>query len=53
LRFSLSYRDLEELVAERGLHADLAKVWRSRPAKIEMPAKLKVDLTVRRGSSGI
>ena len=28
LRFSLSYRDVEELLAERGLHADHITVWR-------------------------
>jgi hypothetical protein len=28
LRFSLSYRDVEELLAERGLHADRVTVWR-------------------------
>ena len=28
LRFSLSYRDVEELLAERGVHADHATVWR-------------------------
>src|SRR5215831_11984970 len=28
LRFSLSYRDVEELLAERGLHADHLTVWR-------------------------
>jgi transposase-like protein len=28
LRFSLSYRDVEELFAERGLHADHVTVWR-------------------------
>ena len=28
LRFSLSYRDVEELLAERGLHADHVNVWR-------------------------
>src|ERR1700730_5181808 len=28
LRFSLSYRDVEELLAERGLHADPVTVWR-------------------------
>jgi transposase-like protein len=32
LRFSLSYRDVEESLAERGLHADHVTVWRSRPA---------------------
>jgi len=28
LRFSLSYRDVEELLAERGRHADHVTVWR-------------------------
>src|SRR6202035_3339808 len=28
LRFSLSYRDVEELLAEWGLHADHVTVWR-------------------------
>src|SRR6202007_2347063 len=28
LRFSLSHRDVEELLAERGLHADHVTVWR-------------------------
>src|ERR1700680_5055681 len=28
LRFSLSYRDVEELLAERGLHADHVTEWR-------------------------
>jgi transposase, IS6 family len=28
LRFSLSYREVEELLAERGLHADHVTVWR-------------------------
>jgi SpoVK/Ycf46/Vps4 family AAA+-type ATPase len=28
LRFSLLYRDVEELLAERGLHADHGTVWR-------------------------
>src|SRR5260221_11068292 len=28
LRFSLSYRDVEELLAERGLHADHVTGWR-------------------------
>ena len=28
LRFSLSYRDIEELLNERGLRADLVTVWR-------------------------
>ena len=28
LRFSLSYRDVEELLADRGLHAEHVTVWR-------------------------
>ena len=28
LRFSLSYRDVEELLADRGLHADHVTIWR-------------------------
>src|SRR5579864_2229576 len=32
LRFSLSYCDVEELPAERGLHADHVTVWRLGPA---------------------
>jgi transposase-like protein len=28
LRFSLSYRDVEELLAERGVHADHVTIWR-------------------------
>jgi transposase-like protein len=28
LRFSLSYRDVEELLAERGVHVDHVTVWR-------------------------
>jgi transposase-like protein len=28
LRFSLSYRDVEELLGERGVHADHVTVWR-------------------------
>jgi len=28
LRFSLAYRDVEELLAERGVHADHVTVWR-------------------------
>src|SRR5271165_931395 len=35
LRFSLSYRDVEELLAERGLHADYVTVWRW----VRMPQK--------------
>ena len=32
LRFSLSYRDVEELLAERGLSVDHVTVWRLGPA---------------------
>jgi transposase, IS6 family len=32
LRFSLAYREVEELLAERGLWVDHVTVWRSRPA---------------------
>jgi hypothetical protein len=32
LRFSLSYRDVEELLAERGLSVDHLTVWRMGPA---------------------
>jgi transposase-like protein len=28
LRYSLSYRDLEEIMAERGLAADHVTIWR-------------------------
>jgi IS6 family transposase len=45
LRFSLSYRDVEELLAERGLHADHVTVWRwvQRYAK-EMERRLRSRL---------
>src|SRR5437764_15415312 len=32
LRFSLSYRDVEELLAERGISVDHVTLWRSRAA---------------------
>jgi len=32
LRYSLSYRDLEEMMLERGLHVDHTTIYRSRPA---------------------
>ena len=34
LRFSLSYSDVEELLAERGLHADHVTVWRGKAARV-------------------
>jgi transposase-like protein len=32
LRYALSYRDLEEIMLERGLHVDHTTIYRSRPA---------------------
>ena len=32
LRYSLSYRDLEEIMLERGLHVDHTTIYRSRAA---------------------
>jgi transposase, IS6 family len=32
LRYSLSYRDLEEMMLERGLQVDHTTIYRSRPA---------------------
>ena len=32
LRYALSYRDLEELMGERGLSVDHTTIYRSRPA---------------------
>ena len=45
LRFSLSYRDVEELLAERRLHADHVTVWRwvQRYAP-EMERRLRSEL---------
>src|SRR5246500_3147256 len=48
LRFSLSYRDVEELLAERGLHADHVTVWRwvQRYApEMERRLRSKLNLT--------
>ena len=33
LRYALSYRDLEEMMAERGLHVDHTTIYRSRPTR--------------------
>jgi transposase-like protein len=51
LRFSLSYRDVEELLAERGLHADHVTVWRwvQRYAP-EMERRLRSRLKPTTGS---
>jgi IS6 family transposase len=45
LRFSLSYRDVEELLAERGLHADHVTVWRWVQRYVpEMERRLRSEL---------
>jgi IS6 family transposase len=45
LRFSLPYRDVEELLAERGLHADHVTVWRwVQPYAPEMERRLRSRL---------
>ena len=45
LRFSLSYRDVEELLAERGLHADHVTVWRwVQRYALEMERRLRSRL---------
>src|SRR5271165_5746234 len=51
LRFSLSYREVEELLAERGLHADHVTVWRwvQRYAP-EMERRLRSRLKPTNGS---
>jgi transposase-like protein len=41
LRFSLSYREVEELLAERGLHADHVTVWRWERYAPEMERRLR------------
>jgi transposase, IS6 family len=45
LRFSLSYRDVEELLAERGLHADHVTVWRW--AQRYAPALQRCSIRIR------
>src|ERR1700739_5115031 len=45
MRFSLSYRDVEELLADRGLHADHVTVWRwVRRYAPEMARRLRSSL---------
>jgi transposase-like protein len=44
LRFSLSYRDVEELVAERGLSVDHVTVWRW----VQRPLKFSADCSTVR-----
>src|ERR1700746_1970624 len=51
LRFSLSYRDVEELLAERGLHADHVTVWRwVQRYATEMARRLRSKLDSRNDS---
>ena len=42
LRFSLSYRDVEELLAERGLSVDHVTVWRYSAASQTNQNPIKV-----------
>jgi transposase, IS6 family len=45
LRFSLSYRDVEELLADRGLHADHVTIWRRMQSYApEMERRLRSKL---------
>ena len=45
LRFSLSYRDVEELLADRGLHADHVTIWRwVQSYALEMERRLRSRL---------
>src|ERR1700745_3489878 len=45
LRFSLSYRDVEELLADRGLHADHVSIWRRMQSYApEMERRLRSKL---------
>src|SRR4029077_15224781 len=51
LRFSLSYRDVEELLAERGLHADHVTIWRwVQSYAPEMERRLRSKLKPTNGS---
>src|ERR1700756_3349891 len=51
LRFSLSYRDVEELLAERGLRADHVTVWRwVQSYAPEMERRLRSKLKSTNGS---
>ena len=48
LRFSLSYRDVEEMLVERGLPADHTSIWRlvqryAPGTQQEMPARTETD----------
>ena len=46
LRFSLSFRDVEELLTERGLEADHTTIWRwVQPYGPKLEQRLRVDET--------
>ena len=51
LRFSLSYRDVEELLAERGLLVDHVTVWRW-VQRFPLPFVLRIVLQAARSLSG-
>ena len=53
LRFSLSYRDVEELLAERGLLVDHVTVWRRQRYAPEMERRLRSGLTPTNDSSRV
>jgi transposase-like protein len=51
LRYSLSYRDVEELVGERGLAADHTTIWRwVQPYAPELNKRCRRDLKPTNGS---
>ena len=58
LRFSLSYRDVEELLLERGLSADHTTIWRWVQAlrtrtEQEMPAGIETNQRVVEGRRNV
>ena len=54
LRFSVSYRDVEELLAERSLHADHVTVWQGvQHYALEVERRFPKPLYVRRGTTRV
>jgi transposase-like protein len=49
LRYSLSYRDVEELLTERGLHADHVTVWRWVQRYAPEMGRRRLDYKVQHG----
>jgi transposase-like protein len=45
LRYALSYRDLEEIMRERGLHVDHTTIYRLSSSAMPQRSKNAVDLT--------